>query len=70
MKKYSNDHGTVKLIVTDNVAIIDILERGISGNIAFNRYLLDMYAEDYIEANFEISEDGWIRRLGDEEADD
>lgn len=70
MKKYSNDHGTIKLIVSDNVAIIDIFERGISGNIAFDRYLLDMYAEDYIKANFEISEDGWIRRLGDDENDD
>ncbi|WP_171333442.1 hypothetical protein [Enterococcus cecorum] len=64
MKKYSNDHGTVKLIVSDNVATIDILERGISGNIAFDRYLLDMYAEDYIKANFEISEeDGWVRKV-------
>ena len=70
MKKYSNDHGTVKLIVSDNVAIIDIFERGISGNIAFDRYLLDMYAEDYIKANFEISDDGWIRRLGDDEDND
>lgn len=70
MKKYSNDHGTVKLIVSDNVAIIDILERGISGNIAFNRYLLDMYAEDYIKADFEMSDDGWIRRLGDDEDND
>lgn len=70
MKKYCNDHGTVKLIVSDNVAIIDISERGISGNIAFDRYLLDMYAEDYIKANFEMSDDGWIRRLGDDEDND
>ncbi|WP_171333319.1 hypothetical protein [Enterococcus cecorum] len=68
MKKYSNDYGTVKLIVSDNVAIIDILERGISGNIAFNRYLLDMYAEDYIKDHFEMSEkDGWIRRIENDE---
>lgn len=65
MKKYSNDHGTVKLIVSDNVATIDILERGISGNIAFDRYLLDMYAEDYIKANFEMSDDGWVRKEKD-----
>lgn len=70
MKKYSNDHGNVKLIVSDNIASIDIFERGVSGNIAFDRYLLDMYAEDYIKTNFEISEDGWIRRLGDDENDD
>lgn len=70
MKKYSNDHGTVKLIVSDNVVIIDIFERGISGNIAFDRYLLDMYAEDYIKANFEISDDGWVRIFeGDEKND-
>lgn len=64
MKKYSNDHGNVKLIVSDNIASIDIFERGISGNIAFDRYLLDMYAEDYIKANFELTEnDGWVRIL-------
>lgn len=69
MKKYSNDRGTVKLIVGDKTAMIDFLERGISGNIAFDRYLLDMYAEDYIKANFEISEeDGWIRWLENDES--
>lgn len=61
MKKYSNDRGTIKLIVSDNVAII---ERGITSNIVFDRYLLDMYAEDYIKANFELTEnDGWVRIL-------
>ena len=68
MKKYSNDHGNVKLIVSDNIASIDIFERGISGNIAFDRYLLDMYAEDYIKEHFEMSEDGWIRRLESDES--
>lgn len=64
MKKYSNDHGTVELIVGDETAMIDFSKRGISGNIAFDRYLLDMYAEDYIKANFELTEnDGWIRIL-------
>lgn len=64
MKKYSNDHGTVELIVGDETAMIDFLKRGISGNIAFDRYLLDMYAEDYIKANFELTEnDGWVRIL-------
>ena len=68
MKKYSNDHGNVKLIVSDNIASIDIFERGISGNIAFDRYLLDMYAEDYIKEHFEMSEkDGWIRRIENDE---
>ena len=65
MKKYSNDHGTTKLIVGDNIAII---EREISGNIIFDRYLLDMYAEDYIKEHFEMSEkDGWIRRIENDE---
>lgn len=64
MKKYSNAYGTVELIVGDETAMIDFLERGISGNIAFDRYLLDMYAEDYIKANFELTEnDGWVRIL-------
>lgn len=68
MKKYSNN-GTVELIVGDETAMIDFLERGISGNIEFDRYLLDMYAEDYIKANFEMSEkDGWIRRLKSDES--
>ena len=68
MKKYCSDHGTVKLIVSDNVAIIDIFKRGISGNIAFDRHLLDMYAEDYIKEHFEMSEkDGWIRRIENDE---
>ncbi|CAI3257210.1 hypothetical protein CIRMBP1233_00099 [Enterococcus cecorum] len=66
MKKYSNGHGTVKLIVSDNVAII---EKGILSNIVFDRYLLDMYAEDYIKANFEMSDDGWIRRLESDESE-
>ena len=68
MKKYSNDHGTVELIVGDETAMIDFLKRGISGNIAFDRYLLDMYAEDYIKEHFEMSEDGWIRRLKSDES--
>lgn len=64
MKKYSNDHGTTKLIVGDNIAII---EREISGNIIFDKYLLDKYAEDYIKEHFEMSEDGWIRRIENDE---
>ena len=68
MKKYSNDHGTVELIVGDETAMIDFLKRGISGNIAFDRHLLDMYAEDYIKEHFEMSEkDGWIRRIENDE---
>lgn len=35
--------------------------------ITFNKELLDVYAEDYIKANFEMSEDGWIRRIENDE---
>lgn len=35
--------------------------------ITFNKELLEKYVEDYIKTNFEISEDGWIRRLENEE---
>lgn len=70
MKKYSNNSKSVNLVVFDKIAIVDFNEWVVSGNIAFDRYLLDMYAEDYIKANFEISDDGWIRRLGDDEDND
>ena len=66
MKKYSNDSRTVNLIVYDKIAIADFNECGVSGHIAFDRYLLDKYAEDYIKERFELSEDGWIRRINDE----
>lgn len=36
-------------------------------SITFDKELLDMYAEDYIKANFEISDDGWIRRIENDE---
>ena len=36
--------------------------------ITFNKELLEMYAEDYIKEHFEISEDGWIRRLESDES--
>ena len=36
--------------------------------ITFDKELLEMYAEDYIKENFEISEDGWIRRLESDES--
>ena len=35
--------------------------------ITFDKELLEAYAEDYIKANFEISEDGWIRRIENDE---
>ncbi len=36
--------------------------------ITFDKELLEMYAEDYIKEHFEISEDGWIRRLESDES--
>lgn len=71
MKKYSNDSRTTNLIVCDKIAILDFNELGVSGSIAFDRYLLDMYAEDYIKTNFELTEnDGWVRILkGDDKRD-
>lgn len=67
MKKYCNNSRTTNLIVCDKIAILDFNELGVSGSIAFDRYLLDMYAEDHIKANFEMSEDGWIRRIENDE---
>lgn len=64
MKKYSNDSRTVNLTVYDKIVIVDFNELGVSGHIAFDRYLLDKYTEDYIKANFELTEnDGWVRIL-------
>ena len=63
MKKYSNDKRNVTLIVSGNIALIDFTENGISGNVSFEKHLLDAYAEDYIKEHFEMSEkDGWIRK--------
>ncbi|CAI3346382.1 hypothetical protein [Enterococcus cecorum] len=67
MKKYCNNSGTTNLIICDKIVILDFNELGVSGSIAFDRYLLDMYAEDYIKANFEMSDDGWIRRIENDE---
>lgn len=36
--------------------------------ITFDKELLEMYAEDYIKDHFEMSEDGWIRRLESDES--
>ena len=67
MKKYSNDKRNVTLIVSENIALIDFTENGISGNVSFEKNLLDKYAEDYIKEHFEMSEkDGWIRRIENE----
>lgn len=64
MKKYSNDSKTVNLVVYDKIAILDFNEWVVSGHIAFDRYLLDKYAENYLAENFELTEnDGWVRIL-------
>lgn len=31
--------------------------------ITFDKELLEAYAEDYIKEHFEISEDGWVRKV-------
>lgn len=36
--------------------------------VTFDKELLEMYAEDYIKEHFEMSEDGWIRRLESDES--
>lgn len=36
--------------------------------VTFDKKLLEMYAEDYIKEHFEMSEDGWIRRLESDES--
>lgn len=54
----------MNLTVYDKIAIVDFNELGVLGRIAFDKYLLDKYAEDYIKANFELTEnDGWVRIL-------
>lgn len=69
MKKYCNDSRTVNLTVYDKIAIVDFNERGVLGRIAFDKYLLDKYAEDYIKEHFDMSEkDGWIRRIESDES--
>lgn len=66
MEKKFKINGTT-LHLTDLRATLHI--EGLTSliTITFNKELLEMYAEDYIKENFEISEDGWIRRIENDE---
>lgn len=59
-KKYEIEGATLHL--TDLRATLFIEGPTSLTTITFNKELLEMYAEDYIKANFEMSEDGWVRK--------
>ena len=66
MDKYEIEGATLHL--TDLRATLFIEGPTSLTTITFNRELLDMYAEDYIKANFELTEnDGWVRILKEKE---
>ena len=66
-KKYKIKGTTLHL--TDLRATLLIEGATSFSSITFDKELLDMYAEWYIQMNFEMSEkDGWIRRLESDES--
>lgn len=65
-KKFENKE--MRLHVGDLAATLFIDGPMSLSMITFDKELLDMYAEDYIKEHFEISEDGWIRRLESDES--
>ena len=67
MKNKYEIKGTA-LALTDLRATLLIEGDTSFSSITFNKELLDMYAEDYIKEHFEMSEDGWIRRLESDES--
>ena len=67
MRKKFENKGTT-LVVGDLSATIFTGGPVALSMITFDKELLDMYAEDYIKEHFEISEDGWIRRLESDES--
>lgn len=67
MQKKFENKGTT-LLVGDLSATIFTGGPVALSMITFDKELLDMYAEDYIKEHFEISEDGWIRRLESDES--
>lgn len=66
MKNKYEIKGT-SLALTDLRATLLIEGATSFSSITFDKELLDMYAEDYIKEHFEISEDGWIRRIENDE---
>lgn len=68
MEKKFKIKGTA-LAITDLRATLLIEGPTSFSSITFDKELLDMYAEWYIQMNFEMSEkDGWIRRLESDES--
>ena len=65
-KKYEIKGTTLHL--TDLRATLLIEGPTSFSSITFDKELLEMYAEDYIKERFELSEDGWIRRLESDES--
>lgn len=65
MKKKYSIKGTT-LVIGDLSATLLIEGATSFSTITFNKELLEKYVEDYIKTNFEISDDGWIRRIEDE----
>ncbi len=67
MEKKFKIKGTA-LAITDLRATLLIEGPTSFSSITFDKELLDMYAEWYIQMNFEMSEkDGWIRRIENDE---
>lgn len=67
MRKKFENKGTT-LVVGDLVATLFVEAPTSLITISFDKELLEMYAEDYIKEHFEISEDGWIRRIESDES--
>ena len=62
MEKKFRIKGTA-LALTDLRATLLIEGATSFSSITFDKKLLDMYAKDYIKANFELTEnDGWVRK--------
>lgn len=68
MEKKFKIKGTA-LAITDLRATLLIEGPTSFSSITFDKKLLDMYAKDYIKANFKLTgNDGWIRRLESDES--
>ncbi|WP_171299886.1 hypothetical protein [Enterococcus cecorum] len=62
MQKKFKIKGTA-LALTDLRATLFIEGPTSLTTITFDKELLEAYAEDYIKEHFEISEDGWVRKV-------
>ena len=61
MQKKFKIKGTA-LALTDLRATLFIEGPTSLTTITFDKEILEMYAEDYIQEHFEMSEDGWVRK--------